>query len=147
MFSDRIILATKPTFEFTPDSSTPVKLRDMIDDATTPGRVLRSRQELDADVYRPAKPPPPENEVQAMVQSVQAREAEFAPPPPPARKKKLSRRFTLIAMLAVFGNAGLAAIPIAYDASGDEWSMLVIRGWFLIYNGGLAVAYCALPKE
>lgn len=147
IFSERILLATKPTFEPTPDSPIPVKLQDVIEDAATPGRVLRSRQELDAEVYRPAKPRPPENEVQAMVQSVQAREAEFAPPPPPAPKRKMSRRFKFIAMLALAGNAALVAIPIGYHALGDEWSMLVIRGWFLIYNGGLVIAYCTLPKE
>ena len=41
----------------------------------------------------------------------------------------------------------LVAIPLGYDALGDSWAMLIFRGWFVLYNGGLAIVYFALPKE
>lgn len=134
-------------FTSTADSDTPIELDDVIASSATPGPVLRSRQELEADVYRPAKPATPENEVEAMVRGVQTREAEFAPPPPPPPKKKISRRLVLVLTLAVCGNAVLAVIPLMYGTVGDEWGVMILRGWFLLFNGGLVAVYFGLPKE
>ena len=142
-----IALAEKPGFVPTQDSTVPLRLDDVIASAVAPGRLLRSPEALAAEVYRAPRPGEPANEVEAMVRDVQAREAQFAPPPPPPPKRKMSRRLMLVLTLAVCGNAVLGALPFIYDASSDEWSMLVFRGWFLIYNGGLVIVYFALPKE
>jgi len=82
-----------------------------------------------------------------MVRDVQVREAEFAPPPPPPPKRKISRRLMLVLTLALCGNAVLGAIPLMYGTVGDEWGVLILRGWFLIFNGGLVAVYFGLPKE
>jgi hypothetical protein len=147
IFPARVALAAKANFTATSDSPTAVHLTDVIASSATPGPLLRSRQDLEAEVYRAGPAATPPNEVEEMVRGVQAREVEFAPPLPPPPKRKMSRRLMLILALAVLGNAVLAAIPIAYGALGDEWSMLIFRGWFLIYNGGLVITYFALPKE
>jgi hypothetical protein len=147
IFPVRIALATKPGFTPTSDSPTPIQLSEVIAASTTSGPVLRTRRELEAEVYRAPPVAPRAEDVQAMVRGVQEREAAFAPPPRPAPKRKISRRLKFVLALAVSGNAALVAIPVTYGALHDEWAMLIFRGWFLIYNGGLVILYFALPKE
>ena len=147
IFPVRMGFAAKTSFTPTADSPTPVHLPDVIASGAPAGPLLRSRRELEADVYRAAPAAAPPNEIEAMLRDVQAREAQFAPPPPPPPKRKMSRRLMLVLALAVLGNGVLAAIPIAYGALGDPESMLIFRGWFLIYNGGLVIVYFGLPRE
>ena len=147
IFPAAVGLAAGAKFAATADSATPVYLEDVIASSATPGPILRSRKELEADVYRPAKAATPQNEVEEMVRSVQAREAEFAPPVPPPPKRKLSRRLVLVLTLAVLGNAVLGVIPLVYGTTGDEFGVMILRGWFVIFNGGLVAVYFGLPKE
>jgi hypothetical protein len=141
-----IALAANPQFERTADSQTPVHLDDLIATAATPGKLLRTHEDLHADVYRAPRPATPENEVEAMVRDVQAREAQFAPPAPPGPKRKISRRLVLVLTAALLGNGLLVALPLIYDATKDEWAMMVFRGWLVIFNGGLVATYFVLPK-
>jgi hypothetical protein len=137
----------RPEISSTPDNPAPLHLQQIIDSAVMPGRVLLSRDELEAIVYRPPPAPSAPNEVQEMVRAVEAKEAMFAPPPKPAPRKKISRRLKIVLGLAALGNAVIAAVPIAYHALGDEWSMLVIRAWAIMYNGALVIVYTTLPKD
>lgn len=111
-----------------------------------------------ARVLRPSHPPElaehlaekavaPPNEIELMVREVQALEAKFAPPPPPPKKWRPSGRLKLVGWLALLGNGVLVAIPVAYGAWGEFWTMIMFRGWFVIYNGALVVAYFLLPKN
>ena len=147
IFPTAVEFAAGAKFAPTADSLTPVHLTDVIASSATPGPILRSREELEAEVYRPETPAAPPNEVEEMVRGVQAREAEFAPPPPPPPKRKLSRRLMLVLTLAVFGNAVLGAIPLVYGTDGDVFGLLILRGWFVIFNGALVAVYFGLPKE
>ncbi|MSU24724.1 MAG: DUF4339 domain-containing protein [Opitutus sp.] len=87
------------------------------------------------------------NEVLAMVREVEHQQAQFAPPPPPPPKWRPSRRLQLCVVLAVAGNATLAAIAVGYGALHDELSMMILSAWAVLYNGGVAVLFVTLPRE
>lgn len=138
----RRVLAFKPTqFEEinVPGASSPDKSSFA---AKPPSSGPASPPMLPPVVVAPAEP----NEIEKMVREVQAREAEFAPPPV-ARRRRISTRVKIVVVLAVVCNTALLAIPTAYGAWGDEWSMLVVKAWFLTLNGGLVILYTMLPRE
>lgn len=87
------------------------------------------------------------NEVLAMVRDVEQRKAQFAPPPPPPPKWRPGRRLQLCVVLALAGNATLAAIAVGYGAFHDELSMTILSGWAVIYNGAVAMLFVTLPRE
>jgi len=122
---------------------------DFLTAAKVDGPVLRPRRDEAAfAVATTTKPTAPLNEVQAMVNEVNAVEARLAPPPaPPRRKRRLSTRLRIVLTLAVLGNAVLAAIPIVYNALGDPWSMLVFKAWFITYNGAMVIVYFSMPGD
>ncbi len=149
IFPARVALAARPDFATTSDCATPLQLADVIAAAQTPGRVLKSRSELQAAVYREPSAAAAPNEVEIMVRAVQAQEAALAPPPPaPPRRRRLSVRLGLVLTLAVLGNAGLLALMRYYEVRrDDELTMLVLGGWFVIGNGGLVYLYTLLPRK
>lgn len=131
-----------------PQDIAPAGVDDFIAAAQADGPVLRSQREKQAALERElAKPVAPLNDVQAMVNAVNADETQFAPPPPPRRKWKPSARLKIVLTLAVLGNAVLATLPFAYDAFGDYVSMLGFKAWFVIYNGALVITYTTMPKD
>ncbi len=134
-------------FAVTPDAAEPLDLRAIIAHSNNLERVLRPSHPPDLAAHHAAKAAAAPNEVEAMVRDVQAREAQFAPPPPPPPKWKPSRRLMLIAGLAVFGNAMLAAILTFYDGWNHPQSLAITGGLAAIYNGGLLIGYHTLPKE
>jgi hypothetical protein len=131
IFPPRVELPLKPaTLPAASDANAPrVILSDIIAAAVTGDRVLRPSHPPDLAAYQAAKTAGPLNEVQEMVRAVNEREAQFAPPPPPPPQRPLlTRRAKTILVLALIGNSLLLAIPFAYDALGDMWSMVIIRG-------------------
>lgn len=154
IFPPRAALNFKPT-EFPTvngpggtDMTPPVELRDIIAQAAVPGRVLRPSHPPELEAHRAAQQAAgADNEVAAMVRDVQAREAKFAPPPPPPGPWRPSARLKWVAALALLGNGLLAAIPTFYGAWGDWWTMLIFRGWFVLYNAALIVGYFLLPRR
>lgn len=149
IFPPRVVLALKPTtFAVENDRAVPLaNVPAFVAAAQTSGRLLRSRDEVNHPPAPEPGPAAPPNDVELMVREVGEREAQFAPPPPPPPKRRMQRRQKLVALIAVLGNGTLLAIPTVYHAWGDDWAMIVIRGWFVIFNGGLVFAYFALPKE
>lgn len=110
-------------------------------------RVLRPSHPPELAAHLAEKAAAPPNEIELMVREVQAIEAKFAPAPPPPKKWRPSERLKFIGALALLGNGVLVAIPVAYGAWGEFWTMIIFRGWFVIYNGALLVAYFLLPKN
>lgn len=137
--------------EFTVDnrsSAAPVDLRDVIAAANAPALPPGANRTIArVTAAESGKTPDAANEVSAMVREVGRKEAEFAPPPPPPKPRRPSRRLVFVGVLALLGNAVLVAIPVAYGALGDDLSMSIIRAWAVMFNGGLAVLYCSMPKE
>lgn len=88
----------------------------------------------------------PPNNIREMVDEVAAIEARIAPPPPPPKRWRPSGRLQLIGTLALLGNGVVFAVPFFYDST-DVFSETILRGWLVIYNGGLVVAYVQLPKD
>lgn len=129
------------------EEAAPVDVKEMIAAAEVPGKILKltpQQAALEAVTERPVVAP---NEVEEMVRAVREVEAKFAPPPPPPPPWRPSGRFKLCAGLALLGTGGIFAIPFFYGAWADLWSMTVVKGWFVIYNGGLVVLYFRLPKD
>jgi hypothetical protein len=151
IFPPRTELGLKPVEPamVTGDTALPrINLTDILEAAVMPGRVLRPSHPPDLAAFEAAKNAAPLNDVQKMVRAVDEAEARFAPPfKLPPRKPLFTRRAKTIVVLAVLGNALLFAIPVAYDALGDTWAMVVFRGWFVLLNGALAILFVAMPKE
>jgi hypothetical protein len=129
------------------DSETPLDHRDMIAAANLPppataGAAAERFAAAEADKKSTAS-----DEVGEMVREVARRHADFAPPPPPPKRRRWSRRLKLVAVLAVVGNAVLAAIPVAYGAMHDGQSMMMVGGWAVLYNGAMAMLYFSMPRD
>ncbi len=151
IFPERAPLGFKPTTfaVLNPPAAAdaaPMNVQEMIARAAVPGKILRPD--------RPAATPAAEsttaaepNEVEAMVRAVQAVEEKFAPPPPPPPRWRPSGRLKVCGTLALLGNGVILAIPTIYGGWDDFWSMTIVRGWFVILNGGLVGVYFNLPKN
>jgi hypothetical protein len=125
----------------------PLEVSALTAPAKTEGRILRPSHPAELAAPLSAKPAATPNEVEVMVREVERIEALHAPPPPPPKKWRPSRRLKLVVALAVIGNALLVAIPVGYGAWGEMWTMLIWRGWVLLFNAGLVAVYFAIPKE
>ena len=131
------------------EETAPMNVQEMIARAAVPGKILRPAAErarpaaAEGAAVAAAEP----NEVEAMVRAVQAAEEKFAPPPAPPRPWRPSGRLKVCAALALAGNGVLLAIPFFYGSWEDLWSMIIVRGWFVIWNGGLLAVYFNLPKD
>jgi len=150
VFPPRAKLDFKPT-EFAVenrDSAPEVNLRDLIASANGPSPPavaagMGSRIAA-ADAAQKSVPP---NEVAEIVRDVGRREAQFAPPLPPPKPWRPSRRLKFCVVLAIAGNATLAAILTIYGAWHDEMSMTMLAAWAVLYNGGVTMVYFGMPRE
>lgn len=128
-------------------SAAPVDLREVIAAANAPpppslaGRTIARTTAAEAGMTREA-----EGEVSQMVRAVGEKEAQFAPPPPPPKPWRPSRRLVLVGGIGLAGNAVLAAIPVVYDALGDQASMTMLLGWAGLFNAGLLILFKSVPK-
>ena len=130
-----------------PPGSPSLDVREAIASAQTEGLVLRPSHPPDLAAHLAAKAAAPANEVEMMVRAVRQVEAQYAPAPPPPPKWRPSRRLKLMVALAVIGNTLLAAIPIGYGMWGESWTMTILGGWAVLYNGGLALLYFTMPRD
>jgi hypothetical protein len=153
IFPERAPLGFKPTTfaVLNPPAAAdaaPMNVQEMIARAAVPGKILRpDRPAAIGAGPKPAAPEAEPNEVEAMVREVREAEAKFAPPPAPPPPWRPSGRLKVCAGLALLGNGVIWAIPLFYGSWDDLWSMAIVRGWFVIFNGGLVALYVNLPKE
>jgi len=132
-----------------PEETAPLNVQEMIARAAVPGKILRPAAErarptaAEGAAAGAAEP----NEVEAMVRAVQAVDEKFAPPPAPPRPWRPSGRLKVCAALALAGNGVILAIPFFYGSWDDLWSMVIVRGWFVVFNGGLVAVYFNMPKD
>ena len=150
VFPPRAKLGFKPA-EFAVDnreSAPEVNLRDLIASANGPSPPAvaagMGARIAAGDAEKKQKSP---NEVAEFVRDVQRREAQFAPPLPPPKPWRPSRRLKFCVVLALAGNATLAAIPAIYGALHDEMSMTLLAAWAVLYNGGVTMVYFGMPRE
>jgi hypothetical protein len=125
----------------------PVEVQQMIAAAEVPGKILKltaGQAAVEPGKAKVEEAPP--NEVELMVRAVNEVNAKFAGPPPPPPKRRMSSNLKLVLALAVLGNGVLLAIPFYYGAWEDFWGMLLVRAWFVIYNGGLVATYFVLRR-
>lgn len=92
----------------------------------------------------PAGEPP--NEVQAMVQEVGRKIAEFAPPAPPPPRRPRFPRWRWYVIPSVVGTAGIMSIPLLYDRQYDPTSVSILLGWTALFNL-LVVGLMALERS
>lgn len=129
------------------DAGPPLDHRDLIAAANLPPPATAGAAAARSVAAEAAIKSGPANEVSEMVREVGRRDAEFAPPPPPPKRRGLSRRVKFVAVLAVVGNAILAAIPMAYGAMHDGQSMMIVGSWAVLYNGAMAMLYVSMPRD
>lgn len=129
------------------EEAAPANVQEMIAAAEVPGKILKRTVQQAALEPPVEKAPVAPNEVEEMVRAVQQVEAKFAPPPRPPPPWRPSGKLKLCVGLALLGNGVILAIPIYYGGWEDFWTMTIVRGWFVIYNGGLVAAYFQLPKD
>jgi hypothetical protein len=149
IFPPRTMLGFKPTaFTRVNDPAPPPPDRAAVISPAASGDRTLHPEKLRVDVSHPGEASaPPKNEVQEMVCEVLELEAKFAPPRPIPSRKRINQRIKIVAVLALLGNAALGAVVWRYGVLKDEWSMLVIRGWFLIFNGALVIVYFDLQRK
>lgn len=129
------------------EDAAPVNVQEMIAAAEVPGKILKPSPRQAAEAPPVEKAPVTPNEVEEMVRAVREVEAKFAPPPRPPPPWRPSGRLKVCVGLALLGNGGILAIPFFYGAWADLWSMTLVKGWFVICNGGLVALYFRLPKD
>ncbi|MEJ1971421.1 MAG: hypothetical protein WDM96_02600 [Lacunisphaera sp.] len=104
---------------------------------------------IPASAPTPPNAPEPVNEIQAMVREVARLEEKLAPPPVFVAGPRLRKRTRHYLIAAATSNAALAGIVLGYGGwSGlDEMSRLLLGGWGMLYNGGLAyIMLVLMPK-
>lgn len=121
----------------------------MIAAAEVPGKILKlSAGQAAVEPVKAKVEAAPLNEIELMVREVNEVNAKFAGPPLPPPQRRMRANLKLVIALGVPGNGVLLAIPFYHGAREDFWGMhrTVLRGWFVIFNGGLVAVYFVLRR-
>ena len=145
------LLPAKRTFRLTPPPppgpeagvSTGISVKESFLAAAAPLGHLTGEQ---AKVSPPLSSGPAEDVV-AMVREVAAIDARLAGERPLDLRPRSRRRLHHYLVLLVLGNAVLTAIPLWYGGPFDEFVLLILASWYLLYNAGLwMIMFLYVPK-
>jgi hypothetical protein len=132
------------------DSVAPVDHRELIEHANrppSPGATQRAAERAAAAPPEPARKIEAPNEIVEMVQGVARRQADIPQPLLPPLPRRGTKHLVHFIVLLVAGNATLAAVPWYYGGPFDEFTVLVLISWHLIYTIGVAFAMIwVLPR-